>query len=166
MSALATWNREARIRRATPADAADIAEVLRQSFVEFEPWYTPKGFAATTPDEHAVKRRMDEGPIWVALWGDSIVGTAAAVFNGEKGLHVRGIAVIPSARGRGLAESLLNELQTFARSSGYQRLSLTTTPFLSSAIRLYERFGFLRVPDGADDLFGTPLLTMAKDLSH
>jgi GNAT superfamily N-acetyltransferase len=165
LSALATWNREASIRRATAADAEDIAQVLRQSFVEFEPLYTPEGLAATTPDEQQVRRRMDEGPVWVALWGDRIAGTAAAVPKGEKGLYVRGIAVVPSARGRGIAESLLNEVETFAKSSGCPRLFLTTTPFLSSAIRLYERCGFLRIPDGADDLFGTPLLTMAKDLS-
>ena len=39
---------------------------------------------------------------------------------------------------------------------------LTTTPFLHGAIRLYKRFGFAHVPDGVDDLFGTPLLMMTK----
>lgn len=51
-----------RIRRAVPADAAEIASLLRQSFVEFESLYTPKGFAATTPNQEQVWRRMDEGP--------------------------------------------------------------------------------------------------------
>ena len=41
---------------------------------------------------------------------------------------------------------------------------LTTTPFLNDAIRLYQRWGFTRVPDGDEDLFGTPLFTMAKNL--
>ncbi len=39
---------------------------------------------------------------------------------------------------------------------------LSTTPFLHSAIRLYERFGYRRTDDGMNDLFGTPLFTMEK----
>ena len=53
----------ARIRRAVSADAPEIAEVLRQSFLEFESLYTPKGFAATTPDREQVERRMEEGQL-------------------------------------------------------------------------------------------------------
>jgi ribosomal protein S18 acetylase RimI-like enzyme len=153
-----------RIRRATAADAPAVAEVLRQAFVEFEAQYTPAGFAATTPDSRRVSERIDEGPVWVALWNERIAGTASAVRKAENSIYVRGVAVVPSARGRGIAESLMKEIERFASCSGCRRLFLTTTPFLNSAIRLYERFGFTRVPDGEDDLFGTPLLTMAKQL--
>jgi putative acetyltransferase len=152
-----------RIRRAGAADAAAIADILRRAFAEFEPLYTPQGFAATTPDEFQVRRRLDEGPAWLALREDAIAGTAAAVLQGEKGLYVRGVAVLPSARGCGIAEALMNEVENFARDQGCSRMFLTTTPFLESAIRLYERIGFRRIPDGSADLFGTPLLKMAKD---
>lgn len=154
-----------RIRQAVGADAPAIAEVLHQSFVEFEALYTAAGFAATVLDAQQVSQRIDEGPVWVALWNDQIAGTASAVRQTEDSLYVRGIAVVPSARGRGLAESLLREVEDFARSSRCRRLFLTTTPFLSGAIRLYERFGFTLVPDGTADLFGTPLLTMTKPIA-
>jgi hypothetical protein len=39
---------------------------------------------------------------------------------------------------------------------------LSTTPFLTAAISLYERFGFSRSIDGPHDLYGTPLFTMVK----
>jgi GNAT superfamily N-acetyltransferase len=152
----------ARIRRAVPADATDIATVLRQSFLEFEALYTPKGFAATTPDPEQVGSRMEEGPAWIALCEARIAGTASAV----PGLYVRGVAVVPSMRGRGIGEAVLNEVESFARQNGCARMFLTTTPFLTSAIRLYERFGFTRVPNGADDLFGTPLIKMEKNLDR
>lgn len=163
---LARMQPSARIRRAVPADAADIATVLRQSFLEFEALYTPKGFAATTPDQEQVGSRMEEGPAWIALCEDRTAGTASAVPKGEKGLYVRGVAVVPSMRGRGIAEALMNEVENFARQNGCARMFLTTTPFLTSAIRLYERFGFKRVPNGAADLFGTPLIKMQKTLDR
>ena len=156
----------ARIRRAMQADAADIAEVLRQSFLEFESLYTPKGFAATTPDREQVGRRMEEGPAWIALWERDIAGTASAVLRDEKGLYVRGVAVVPSMRGRGIAEALMKEIESFAGQNGCARMFLTTTPFLTNAIRLYERFGFTRVPNGTADLFGTPLIKMEKNLDR
>jgi GNAT superfamily N-acetyltransferase len=156
----------ARIRRAVYADAAEIAGVLRQSFLEFESLYTPKGFAATTPDREQVERRMEEGPVWIALCEDRTAGTASAVPEGEKGLYVRGVAVVPSMRGRRIAEALMNEVESFARQNGCARMFLTTTPFLTSAIRLYERFGFMRVANGGADLFGTPLIKMEKKLDR
>lgn len=163
---MARMRPSARIRRAVPADAADIATVLRQSFLEFEALYTPKGFAATTPDPEQVGSRMEEGPAWIALCEDRTAGTASAVPEGEKGLYVPGVAVVPSMRGRGIAEALMNEVESFARQNGCARMFLTTTPFLTSAIRLYERFGFTRVRNGAGDLFGTPLIKMEKNLDR
>lgn len=104
-----------RIRRADVTDAAAIADVLRRAFLEFEPLYTPQGFAATTPAEFQIRRRIEEGPAWVALWQDEIAGTAAAVLQGEKGLYVRGVAVLPAARGCGIAEAMMQEVERFAR---------------------------------------------------
>lgn len=145
-------------------DAPEIADVLRQSFREFEALYTPEGFAATTPDPAHVGQRMQEGPAWIAFCENRVAGTASAVLKGEKGLYVRGVAVVPSVRGQGIAESLMNQVESFARQNGCRRLFLTTTPFLTAAIRLYERLGFMRVPNGTADLYGTPLIKMQKDL--
>ncbi len=157
---------DARLRLASPADAAHIAEVLRESFLEFKELYTPQGFAATTPDAQEIRHRLDEGPAWVALCKDRIVGTTSAVLQGENSLYVRGVAVVPGARGLGIAESMMNQVESFARQHQCARLFLTTTPFLASAIRLYQRLGFMMIPDTKADLFGTPLLKMEKALSH
>lgn len=150
-----------RIRLAERDDAAAIASVLSESFVEYEPLYTPEGFAATTPNAEDVQRRMHEGPIWVAVSYDTVIGAVSVVPRGES-LYIRGMAVLPVARGQRIGELLLSHVETFAATQSYKRLFLNTTPFLDSAISLYEHFGFHRTAESPHDLFGTPLFTMQK----
>ncbi|MDQ3929003.1 MAG: GNAT family N-acetyltransferase [Chloroflexota bacterium] len=151
------------IRRATPDDAPTIAELLHTSFVEHKASYTEEAFAATTPTADRIQKRMNEGPVWVAVHHATIVGTVSAVPKGEA-LYVRGMAVLPTARGQRIGELLLEQVEGFARAHGYKRLFLSTTPFLDRAIRLYERCGFRRSDEGPQELFGTPLFTMDKTL--
>ena len=150
---------------AAPADAAQIASILYESFTEYRDSYTPEAFAATAPTDEEVQGRMSEGPMWVALLGGSLVGTVAAVERGRD-LYVRGMAVLPMARGRRIGELLLRQVENYAAARGYGRLILSTTPFLHRAIRLYERFGFCRSEEGSHDLLGTPLFTMVKNLGQ
>ena len=150
-----------RIRIALPEDAASIATVLHQSFVEYESSYTPEGFAATTPTSDQILRRMMEGPVWVAVDDDLILGTVSVAPEGES-LYIRGMAILPAARGYGIGELLLRHVESYAYARNHKRLFLSTTPFLSRAIRLYERFGFRRSSEGPHELFGTPLFTMEK----
>jgi N-acetylglutamate synthase-like GNAT family acetyltransferase len=149
------------VRRAGPADAPAIAAVLHESFVEFKALYTEGGFAATTLGTEQVLTRMREGPIWVALREGAVMGTVAAVVKNES-VYVRGMAVLPAARATGAGTVLLQHVEGWASGQGCGRLFLSTTPFLSSAIRLYERYGFRRTDEGLHDLFGTPLFTMEK----
>jgi len=151
------------IRRAVIDEAPVIAQVLHQAFVEFEAQYTPAAFAATTPASDQIQKRWNEGPVWVAVQFDRLVGTISAVPKME-GLYVRSMAVLPSARREGIGVLLLQTVEQFAVAQGFQRMFLSTTPFLTGAIRLYEQFGFYRSNDAPHELFGTPLFTMVKRL--
>jgi GNAT superfamily N-acetyltransferase len=152
---------ETEIHPAGPDDASAISALLLQSFAEYRGLYTDEGFTATTPASEEVLNRLKEGPIWVAVRNDAIVGTASAVHKGER-LYVRGMAVLPSERGQRIGELLLECIERYAAQHNCNRLFLSTTPFLTGAIRLYERFGFRRTPEGPHDLFGTPLFTMER----
>lgn len=151
------------IQLATPDHAEEIAAVLHAAFVEFKPQYTPGGFALTVLSIENLVKRWPEGPVWVATMRNAIAGTVAAVPKGEL-LHIRSMAVRPEARGLGIGFRLLEEITIYAKTQGHSTLDLCTTPFLHSAIRLYERFGFTRIDDGAHDLAGTPLFSMQKNL--
>ena len=154
---------DTQIRLAAPADAATIASLLYKSFVEYEALYTQEGFAVTVSTREQIQARMDEGPVWVALENGAVVGTVSAVLK-DQGLYIRGMGVDPSARGKGIGRNLLDYAEKFAIESRCSRLFLSTTPFLTRAIKLYEVYGFRRCDGGPDILFGTPLFTMVKPL--
>jgi ribosomal protein S18 acetylase RimI-like enzyme len=98
----------------------------------------------------------------VAERNGRVVGTVSAVPRGGE-LYIRSMAVRPAARGEGIATHLLQAVESFAIARQYRRVVLTTTPFLTAALQLYEREGF-RLTGERSDLHGTPLLTMAKEL--
>jgi ribosomal protein S18 acetylase RimI-like enzyme len=150
------------VQLASPDDAGRIAAVLLAAFRDLEPLYTPAGFRATTPPADEIVRRLAEGPTWIALENQEVVGTVSAVAR-EDEIYVRSMAVVPSARGRGIASHLLDAVKVFAVSRSARRLTLTTTPFLTGAIRLYEQAGFYRTA-AALDLHGTPLFAMVREL--
>jgi|SRR5579863_5353772 len=154
-------SRSLEIRRAESGDATAISSVLYESFVEFRAQYSDGGFAATALSAEQILIRMQEGPVWIALREGVVLGTVSAVVRGES-VYIRGMAVMPGARGTGSGAALLREVQDWAVHEGYRRLFLSTTPFLTTAIRLYEGFGFQRVDEDPQDLLGTPLFTMQK----
>jgi GNAT superfamily N-acetyltransferase len=152
------------VRRATRDDAPSIASVLLASFTAYEAFYTLEAFAATTPPAQPLHQRMNEGPLWVALQQGTIVGTVSAVVK-NKAVYVRGMAILPAARGQGLGRLLLEQVEAFASHQCAERLFLSTTPFLTPAISLYEHFGFRRSDEGPHALFGTPLFALVKTLT-
>ena len=149
------------IRLATASDADAIATLLADAFAEFEPHYTPGGFRATTPTPAEIARRITDGPIWIVESGTGIAGTVSAVRRPD-GVHVRSMAVAPGARGLGIGRLLLDQVQSFADAHACDHLYLSTTPFLSQAIKMYERAGFVPTSAPPYELFGTPLFTMRK----
>jgi GNAT superfamily N-acetyltransferase len=156
---------EVQIRRAGCSDAASISALLHQAFLEYRPLYTDGGFTATAISSEQVENRIREGPVWIALNAVAILGTGSAIPKDES-LYIRGMAVHPAVRSSGIGKLLLRTIEEFALASGCKKLLLTTTPFLTAAIRLYEGFGFERTTDGPHDLFGTPLFAMTKTLDR
>jgi|ERR1051326_8433 N-acetylglutamate synthase-like GNAT family acetyltransferase len=154
---------EIAIRRADTGDAVEIAALLAEAFAEYRSLYTDAGYAATVIANSQVSARIKEGPVWVATRDASVIGTVS-VLPKDKSLYLRGMAVLPSARGQRIGEMLLRCVEEFAASRGFSRLQLSTTPFLNRAIRLYQACGFRRTDEPPHELFGTPLFSMEKFL--
>jgi ribosomal protein S18 acetylase RimI-like enzyme len=61
--------------------------------------------------------------------------------------EVRLLAVAPEARGQGIGAALMKECTRRARRLGAACLNLHTTDMMQVAMRMYERMGFVRVPE-------------------
>lgn len=120
------------IRRAEARDAPAIASLLADSFVEYEPLYTPEGYAATAITSERVEDRITEGPVWVALSDEMIVGTVSVVAKGGS-LYVRGMAVWPTSRGLGIGELLLAKVEEFAEAARLQAAVFEHDSFFGSS---------------------------------
>jgi GNAT superfamily N-acetyltransferase len=152
------------IRRALVSDANAIAALLEIAFSAFRDEYTPEAYDATVFDAPRIRTRLGEAPSWVALHGDDVVGTVTALPRADA-VHMRALAVHPSARGQRLGERLVQTVVEWATAANASRLTLSTTPFLTASRRLYERCGFV-VDDtqAGGDLHGTPLIALVRHL--
>ena len=55
--------------------------MLFESFAEYESLYTSDGFAATAITNDQIALRLTEGPVWVAVSGETIVGSASVNYS-------------------------------------------------------------------------------------
>lgn len=62
-------------------------------------------------------------------------------------LEIRLLAVAPRTRGLGIGKALMLECERRARLAGAVKLGLHTTDLMQTAMRMYERMGYVRAPD-------------------
>jgi GNAT superfamily N-acetyltransferase len=138
------------VRRATAADAADVARLLHDFNTEFD---TP------TPGpqvlEERIGRLLASGEAAVLLAGDGPDGLAQLhfrtyVFEEQPIALLEELYVAPARRGQGLGRALLEAAMDAARARGAGTMELNTSEDDTDAIALYERNGFSDREGGPD----------------
>lgn len=82
---------------------------------------------------------------FIAREGDVILGTAALADRADAGGpygEVKSMFVAPKARGKGIAQALMDHLDATAKAKGFGAMKLETGNALTAAHRLYARHGF------------------------
>jgi len=123
-----------------------------------------------------VARRAAHADVLVAVdeTGDVLGGVAFVAGPGQFAdiarageAEFRTLAVAPAGRGRGVGTALVTECIDRARGLGRDRVVLSTQPLMHSAHRIYERFGFARVPERDwSPVADLTLLVYALDLAR
>lgn len=83
----------------------------------------------------------DDIHFFTAREGDQIFGTAALKVKTDYG-EIKSMFVDQAARGKGVADALMRQLEDQAREDGLSMLKLETGNVLHAAHKLYRRHGF------------------------
>jgi GNAT superfamily N-acetyltransferase len=151
------------IRRATPDDAEAVLNCLHSAFEPYRERYTPDAYRDTTLTPRTVHERMASMSIFVAVAPDGqVIGTIASGADGSVG-HLRGMAVLPTWQGAGVAALLLDAAECELRDQRCSLVALDTTEPLRRATRFYVKHGY-RASGRVSDFFGMPLYEHVKDL--
>ena len=98
-----------------------------------------------------------EAELWVAVGPDDqeVLGTVTLCRDGSPWREIatadegefRMLAVAPQAQGRGVGEALARHCIDRFRESGATGVVISSTPGMTNAHRIYERLGFVRLPE-------------------
>lgn len=161
------------VRRARPDELQRAGELVFAA-------YDVEGYVASDPDPGFgagllnAAARAEHGEVLVAVAGSGeLLGTVTIARAGSKlaevsrdgELEFRMLATDPAARGRGIGAALVTAVVQRARDLGLHRVVLCSLPQMATAHRLYERLGFVRLPERDwEPGPGYPLLAFALDV--
>jgi GNAT superfamily N-acetyltransferase len=139
------------VRRVRPDEVAAASAVVVAGYRDLLPTLD-EGYERELAD---VADRAERAEVLVALLDERVVGCVTYVpglgpyaeFEDPDAAGIRMLAVHPDAQGRGVGAALLRACVDRARDAGRGRVVLHSTEPMAAARWLYEREGFVRVPE-------------------
>lgn len=145
------------VRDARPHERSAIRDLTMQSYAEYATVMKPSAWAGLEQAVRSALASEERAHRIVAEDRGAIVGSvmlyppAADAYAGAVALaswpELRLLAVAREARGLGVGELLVRECIRRAREEGATELGLHTSASMRTAMRLYERMGFVRAPE-------------------
>jgi ribosomal protein S18 acetylase RimI-like enzyme len=86
------------------------------------------------------------GYIWLAKWDDAIVGSVALIREKEGEYELVKMGVKAEFHGRGIGKILMEHCLDKARELSANKIFLFSNHQLTTALKMYESFGFMHVP--------------------
>ena len=127
--------------RQVPWDDPQAAELRERQRVEIERRYGPDSEPGPLPSA------ADVAVFLVAYVAGEPVGCGALRPLSDAAAEIKRMFVAPEWRGKGVSVRVLDGLEQYAREQGWLALRLETGPKQPEAIRLYERAGYVRIPN-------------------
>jgi len=144
------------VRDARQAELDDVALLIRDAYRQYRPSFSRGLWERYLADIVDVRSRLDSADLIVAEDLGRIVGSVTFYPEGSRSTRedwpagwagIRLLAVHPDARRRGIGRALMDECIRRSRAMGSPSLGLHTTRIMDVAREMYERMGFVRIPE-------------------
>ncbi len=145
-----------RLRNTRSDELNRVSLLIRNANEQYETLLPPEAWKFYVNDMMDVRARLNESELIVAELDGQLVGTVTLYLNvGHSSLQwrpkgwagVRLLAVHPAYRGRGIGLALMEECVRRCHNQGVSTIGLHTTEMMEVARRMYEKMGFVRVPE-------------------
>ncbi len=125
----------------TPAEARELAAI----FAGMEPW-SRYPFPAVALETYLASDETG-APRYAIRLQNRLAGALGLRLNWLRGPYIQFFGMAPGAQGEGAGSHVLDRLIEDARASGERNLWVASSAFNTSALRFYERHGFVRVAE-------------------
>jgi ribosomal protein S18 acetylase RimI-like enzyme len=144
------------LRDAGPEDLQAVLQLTLEAYGEYAPRFSPTFWQMYHSNIEATVREVGAAQQIIAVEHGTVTGSVLLypphARPPESDIHwtgwpeVRLLAVAPAARGRGIGRALMRECLRRAREWDAPFLQLHTMEVMAVARALYERMGFVRMP--------------------
>lgn len=147
------------------SDWPQLLSLLRESFAYMDSRIDPPSSLARMGIDEFKAKAADETLI-VATEGQNLIGCAFAALRDEC-VYVGKVAVVQSARGRGVARAMFGAAEALARNNGRRFLELQTRIELVENHATFGALGFEKVAETAHPGYNRPTsITMRKRVAE
>ena len=144
------------MRDVEAAELDTVARMVLSAYKEYAELLPPDAWANYSQDILDVHGRLEESDLIVAVQDGTVVG-AVTFYPTDKRREslswpsdwtgIRLVGVAPESRGQGIGRMLVEECIKRSREQEASAVGLHTTPIMTIAAAMYERIGFVRVPE-------------------
>lgn len=147
---------EVLIRDVRSDELDEVSLLLSDAYQQYQNFIPPERWKAYLEDIMDVSSRVDESELIVAELDHRLAGCVTLYLDGSKSFTnawpagwavVRLLAVHPDFRGRCVGHALMEECIRRCRKARIKTIGLHTTEIMEVARHMYERMGFVRVPE-------------------
>ena len=135
------WIRDWRV-----GDRTEAANVVKAVLEEYGLGWEVDCSGCSDQDAVEVEKYYQQtgGEFWVVERDSGIVGTGGyhPIERGQQAVEIRKMYLLPSARGYGLGQWLLTQLEQAAARKCFAEVWVETATVLKEAVRLYEKNGY------------------------
>lgn len=158
--------RSYRLRAPVPGDLGFVVKRHAEIYAAEYRWIEPfEGLCAQIVADYGNANDPACERCWIAELDGENVGCVFLVKDTEPGVaRIRLLLVDPKARGLGLGARLVDECVSFARRTGYQKITLWTHSNLAAARHIYQKAGFKLMRTEQHESWGQPVTSEHWDL--